>query len=224
MLKSLKKKMNKIPPTLIIFILFVCQCSPNKETLEAKNEKNQYADVIEQTNGLATSPKNFPLLIQRGIALTGIGRCDKALILYKEMLQKDGVNTKLLFLIAESHFIARKFIDALRFCNKSIDSKGTENIFIEQVDRDEYDFDDFDVAMEEIRLLRGQVYYYLDSLAASNRDYDFCLRHNFKLPAVHYYRSFLFKKLGMKDSCYDELSEAARLGFDVTAKELSECK
>lgn len=212
---------------LLIGIMLILGCENPKssdEYISGADEKIQNKNFIKAiyylNKALEIDNKRIDALIKRGYCKAMIQDNIGAINDYTNVVKIDNKNVLAYYNLALNKSTIKDYNGALKDINRAISCKGNEFIWIDKKYNESVDNNyEYDIAMVELRMLRGELLFEFKRYKEAYLDYNFCIDQKFNLPESYYWSGVSLLNLGHKKEACEDLEKSKKLG-DIYADEV----
>ena len=217
---------------LSICILTGCKNAEDyySEGQDLSTEGNFKTAIFKFDQAIADNPYQKDAYIQMGLCYAFLNQHDSAIRAYGELLRLYPENTAANYYSGVSKYKQQKYLDAVLYFNKAIDSKGgfntTDTNSIQALldlykDNFESENPEMDIPSREILFDRAMANFKCDHFKNARLDFSDCILQNYN-PGTSYYMIGLCR-LARKEMKYarDAFFHASNYGDSLAVKKLS---
>ena len=205
---------------LLLAFLIACSSKQSEERLLVQASRldsiGQFKMAIRVYDQiLSQDSTNISALLDRAYDKAELGDREGQIKDLQRVVNLQPQNTLALYNLGIAYGNINKFPESIAAFNRAVATKGGESISIDwkQNDLTEDDNYGFDVPIADIKLERGIVYYYCDSVKKAYHDLTFCINNKHALRESYYYRSITYLKSEMLEQACKDAKMSALYGM-----------
>ena len=191
---------------IIVIVLIFLSCSrTNKlfdEAVGLDNQKKYHEAIIVWNKLIQNNPTYLPAYINRGADKFELKQYSEAIKDYCHVISQDSTYITAWLNRGNANLELNNYQSAIDDFNAAERIKQevygcAQVIFYDKIDPK-------DVALEEICLQRGIVYWYVDSINKAYSDLNYCIDQEYEIISSYFWRAYVYWKAGKEKEAYKD--------------------